>query len=69
MKSIRVLVLTMPVLLGACATRPVTSAAQSPGATPTTPAYAVLVGQVSSEQSQSGGPISLIGADGKVSLQ
>ncbi len=66
MKSIRVLVMTMPVLLAACSTGQSSSPSQSPGATPTTPAYAVLVSQVSSEQSQSGGPISLVGADGKV---
>src|SRR5712692_11379776 len=66
MRSIRVLVMTIPVLLGACAIGPTTFASPSPSATPPTPAYAVLVNQVSNEQGLFGGPISLIGADGKV---
>lgn len=66
MRSIRVLLMAMPVLFAACSTGQLTSPSQSPSATPTTLAYAVLVSQVSSEQSMSGGPISLIGADGKV---
>jgi hypothetical protein len=66
MKMMRVLALTVPVLLGACGTGPVTSPSPSPSATPTTPAYAVLVNQASNEQGRFGGPISLIGADGKV---
>ena len=51
--------MTLPVLLGACAIGPTTFASPSPSATPPTPAYAVLVHQVSNEQGLFGGAISL----------